>query len=468
MANEITSIQTHHAKYLVKVLEPDGGEINGTGFLCLKEGFVLTCYHVVEPYIEKACKDVRIDFKDEEYSAEICTEYCLKESDIAVLKITDFDQTGTPLRLDIYDRWHTGDEIYTVGHPMGHFEQSGISCRGEIGCPTKDKEDVNIVQITGDNIENIEEGFSGAPVLHKRTNRAIGLICATYEGRSCQAFFVPLTPLINRWPQLREANDVFKQFRIWLKEDAQRECEKRLNKTEFIPLSWECGTIAKDESHRRQEEQDGRPLTRQWQDIDSQKLLPPERNYILSSNVGTGKTTLLYHLAGELVDKTEYLPLFVKCGEVEESGRQWWSALRKIIVNRCESGFPKQEQDILDCLDEYFKNGKTVFLFDGLDQISGQEYLPLVEAIFAGAGSNKVLIGSRPSAVKISENDPAVVFLRLKPFSTGEQKKYFGADYDKASKLSAFAPDLTCVPMLAYMVRLLIKKNENRRHQDKD
>ena len=48
--------------YLVKILWSDKETINSTGFFCHPDGYILTCYHVIEPYLKEACKSSK-DYK---------------------------------------------------------------------------------------------------------------------------------------------------------------------------------------------------------------------------------------------------------------------------------------------------------------------------------------------------------------------------------------------------------------------
>ena len=73
---------------------------------------------------------------------------------------------------------------------------------------------------------------------------------------------------------------------------------------------------------------------------------------------------------------------------------------------------------------------------------------------------SRVIISSRPSSVIPLESERELPFLRLKPFSSEDEKLYFGDDYEQARSVSRFAPDLIRVPMLAYMVKTLIREGK--------
>ena len=103
------------------------------------------------------------------------------------------------------------------------------------------------------------------------------------------------------------------------------------------------------------------------------------------------------------------------------------------------------------------QKSRLALLFDGLDQISSGRPTRLAKLAFSIAGRCPVVLTSRPSAVLGIESEPKLVFLRLKPFSTQDQQRYFGDWYTQAEDVCALAPDVTRLPMLAYLVRELLQ-----------
>ena len=173
-------------QYVLKILQPERRE-NGTGFFCHPDGYILTCYHVIEPHLNAGRNDVNVIYRYEEHQARICEEYSIEDADIAVLKLVRPLPSSELkyLPLDTHKRWDVGDEIYSFGYPEGYS-----------GGATK-VEGASVIQITGLDLSNVDNGYSGAPVLNLRNKKVIGLINARY--RPTQAFFVPLTELLKRW-----------------------------------------------------------------------------------------------------------------------------------------------------------------------------------------------------------------------------------------------------------------------------
>ena len=439
-------------QYLLKILQPEKEEINGTGFFCHPDGYILTCYHVIENHLNAGKTDVNVIYQGERHRAKICKEYCIKDADIAVLKLFEPLPSLKYLPLDVHDLWGIKDEIYGFGYPIGYFKESGIGINGSVGGPTR-HEGIGIVQIIGLNISNVNPGYSGAPVLNLKNEKVIGLIYARYE--PTQAFFVPLTKLLERWQELRDFHDVFKKIRSKLAQKAKEELDKKLRDSRFIPLNLECGTIPErpEERERTREWAHGR----EWQDFDLKTLPSFSKSYILSSSVGTGKTTFLYWLVKELVSK-DHVPIFMPCAEFERINPKGWNDLRKQLISSFNEDF--LDVDVENFFDTYFRREEIFFLFDGLDQIKGDDYSNLARTIFKITSRNHVIISSRPSAVISLESERDIPFLRLKPFSHEDEKQYFADDYEKARSISKFAHDLTRIPMLAYMVKKLIREGK--------
>ena len=452
-------------QYVLKILQPERRETNGTGFFCHPDGYILTCHHVIEPHLNAGWNgrnDVNVIYRDEEHQARICEEYSIEDADIAVLKLVRPLPSSELkyLLLDTHKRWDVGDEIYSFGYPEGYFSKPGIPIYGSVGGPTE-VEGASVIQITGLNLSNVDHGYSGAPVLNLRNKKVIGLINARYQ--PTQAFFVPLTELLKRWQELRNFHDVFKEIHSRLAQEAQKGLEGKLGESRFIPLRLECGTVPvrrEVEVVMKRGAREWSAHGRKWKDFDLKKLTSFSRSYILSSPVGTGKTTFLYWLATQPTDTcTDTVPIFMPCADFERLNPLNWNELKAYLISTFN--FDVLTDDLEYFLDTHFRDGKIFFLFDGLDQIKGDDYTGLVNTIFFKIiARNRVIISSRPSAVIPLESERGLPFLRLKPFSSEDIKLYFGDDYEQARSISRFAPDLIRVPMLAFMVKTLIREGE--------
>jgi hypothetical protein len=462
------------SRFVVQVLGPLG-TIEGTGFLflCHRDGYVLTCWHVMESWgqprgIEE--KEGRVQFGDQAFSARWLTKHSDKEADLAVLKLISpigRDESEW-LQLDVLDlhrRVRPDDTLESFGYPRGQFEK-GISVRPKLQgfTPTQVKGlEAKLYPLMGFNLDDIREGYSGAPVINTRTEKVIGLVDA--RRHDTQAFMVPLAPLFDLWPELKDYHDIYRHIREQFAKDAQGRLLDHLRGTPFIRFRLEQGVLPKKASRSPESEQEEeKQPEREWQPLAWEQLLAPADKQILLADAGTGKTTLLYRLAAEIGEqrsageKAATVPILLSCREFDDWKEDPWASLKKHLVRRYEARF--LPVDLTDLLDESKDTGNLVFLLDGLDQIEKRNYSELVSRAFDLAPGNALLISARPSAVQdpALQNNPDITLLRLKPFSVDDQKEYFGKYYTEATRLRAMAPELTQIPMLAFMVRTLLKK----------
>lgn len=444
--------------YLVQVLDAWGEQVEGTGFHCDAGGYVLTCWHVVQKWPERDMKG-EVRWKGQLVHAELILEHSVPEADLAVLKLEasdDFPADGLcpHLPLDVHERLQLKDELRSFGYPMGQFSE-GISIRGKIGgLETTRINGLDILPIAGINLDNIDHGFSGAPVINERTQKVIGLVHA--KQHASQAFIVPLSPLFSSWPQLRVAHDVFEHIRQQLADQARQGLEGKLHTADFIPLRLEAGRVKKKSPGGRDAADAKDPADlRKWENFDPSGLLPPQGRYLLSADVGSGKTTFVQWLAAELVRSTDFVPIVMHCTTLEGVPPRNLQDLLAEAIRPLEAKF--QAEDLKDWRRQAVVSNRLVFLFDGLDQIQSGLSSDMAKRVFSLIGNNPVLITSRPSAVIALERefDPELIFLRLQPFSVTDQRTYFGEHYAVVREACAQTPDLAKVPMLAFMMREL-------------
>lgn len=445
--------------YLVQVLDALGEQVQGTGFLCDEGGHVLTCWHVVQEWPERDMKG-EVRWKGQLVDAELILERSVPEADLAVLKLEasgDIAAEGCcpHLPMDVHERLQLKDELRSCGYPVGQFSE-GISIRGKIGgFETTQVKGLDVLPIAGLNLDNIDSGYSGAPVFNERTQKVIGLVHA--KQHSSQAFIVPLAPLFRAWPELRVAHDVFEHVRLELGGQARNGLEGKLHAADFIPLRLEAGRIEKDAQGGRGTAEAQDPTDRRkWENFDLSGLQPLQGRFMLSADVGSGKTTFVQWLAAELVQRTGDVPVVMDCKTLERLLEQRnLEDLLAEAIRPLEGKF--LPEDLKDWRRQAIDSSRLVFLFDGLDQIPSGRGYDLAKRAFSLIGQNPVLITSRPSALIALERelDPTLIFLRLQPFSDHDQRVYFGYHYAVVREACAQAPDLTRVPMLAYMMREL-------------
>ena len=185
--------------YLVKILLPNTEDVKGTGFFVHRQGYILTCYHVIKPYLDIDETHVGIYYDNKPYKAQICKECCNKNADTAILKIEEIlPKHWLPLVDDCkyWNRyWNIGDKILSYGYPTGYYQKEGTYVAGEInGGPQKINDIEAGFQFTSPAISLVTEGFSGAPVYHMGSKQVIGLIHAIHklEDGCILGYFVPV------------------------------------------------------------------------------------------------------------------------------------------------------------------------------------------------------------------------------------------------------------------------------------
>ena len=379
-----------------------------------------------------------------------------------MFKLNNWAEKSFWLPLDVHMRRHLGSQVISFGYPKGCFVQRGIDIKGNVGTPTtihdSDVGDIEVLSLEGLRLENVNGGYSGAPVFDCRTQKVIGHVYAKCD--PMQAFCVPIDRICQTWPaDLLRVHDVYKHIREHLGIEARVELEKRLNGNLFIPLNLEAGVLPKQEERRTSQNDETRARGdhgRRWAAFDTKaQLLPPRGCFILSSDVGAGKTTFLCWLATELAKAADRAAILMSFRELEERDAKTWAELKEGLVQTYNGKF--LDADLDDFLESYYSAGKLVFLFDGLDQIKhSPQYSDLANRALRISHGTPCLLSSRPTAVLVYEERLDITFLRLNPLSVSDQKLYFGSDYLEAQRISTFAPDLVSIPILAFVVRTLI------------
>jgi len=251
-----------------------------------------------------------------------------------------------------------------------------------------------------------------------------------------------------------------------LKELAESDLSEKLHNTkgDYYPLAMEIGSVPaekKNISALQDPEFSHRPEdhNRSWNDFDSNQLLNSQDVFILSSETGAGKTTLLRYLQLRIIERGHFLPIYLQASELEGLSFDNIDDFIPHLVRILKLKLPTVQRTKV--FKKLFNNIKL--LVDGLDQIegSGTDYSNLLANLVKVFKKN-LIIASRPFAVISQEEKEEVKFLRLKPFDKLAQENYFGNFYGRAKELCISCPELIAIPMLAYMVRTLVKKGKDK------
>ncbi len=142
----------------------------GTGFFVTRDGYILTCYHVV-----KKAGSVRIILGDKTYAADI--EQIDSRNDLALLKIPG---VFPALAFSPARSAKLGESIFTIGYPnpvmQGH---NAKFTRGEINGLTGYKDDPRLYQISAP----VQPGNSGGALVDEK-GHVVGVVVAILDART--------------------------------------------------------------------------------------------------------------------------------------------------------------------------------------------------------------------------------------------------------------------------------------------
>lgn len=166
-------------------------EWTGTGF-ALKDGYVVTNYHVIEDANEISITGIKGDFNTK-YDVQIIA--CDKINDLALLKVKDasFDGFG-PLPYSIQGSiMDVGENIYVLGYPLTATMGDEIKLTtGVISAKTGFMGNVALYQISAP----IQPGNSGGPLFNDKGD-IIGVVSAKHSGTENVGYAIKSMYLIN-------------------------------------------------------------------------------------------------------------------------------------------------------------------------------------------------------------------------------------------------------------------------------
>ena len=176
----------------------------GSGFVISEDGYIVTNYHVAEPYLVYGSGggyDLKVVmFDDTVYDAEVVGFE--KQNDIAVLKI---NASGlTPVTIGNMSDVKVGNDICVVGNPLGELTYTMTT--GRVSAldrviSTEVSTSINVFQIDA----AVNSGNSGGPVYNDR-GEVIGIVDAKYmaEGVEGLGFVIPIDDAMNIITELVE------------------------------------------------------------------------------------------------------------------------------------------------------------------------------------------------------------------------------------------------------------------------
>jgi hypothetical protein len=147
-------------------LRPKG---SGSGFIITKDGYVLTCQHVIDN-----ADSIEVAIEDHVYPAKLIRED--KHNDLALLKISG---TFPPLAFSSNRSAQMGQEVFTIGYPNPILQGSSAKLtKGTVASLAGFQDDLRLYQIS----VPVQPGNSGGPLLDLSGN-IIGVIVAILDAK---------------------------------------------------------------------------------------------------------------------------------------------------------------------------------------------------------------------------------------------------------------------------------------------
>jgi hypothetical protein len=170
--NSKKSFEDFFKPCIVAILLKRGSEkeIHGTGFLISQIGHILTCYHVIESLNPNK---IFVQFYNDDIGETNLLEHMSSESkDFAILK-TNINKDDFPY-LDLSNQYSIKDEWCSLGYGLcQNFKEIPLS--GNIDSKIFYQNNSGYMIKLNAN-SPITRGYSGSPIIHKRTQSVIGVI----------------------------------------------------------------------------------------------------------------------------------------------------------------------------------------------------------------------------------------------------------------------------------------------------
>lgn len=169
----------------------------GSGFVISEDGYIITNYHVAEPYLVYGAQGgyvLRVVLYDgTTYDATVIGYE--EQNDIAVLKI---NASGlNPVTIGDMTDVKVGNDVYVIGNPLGELTYTmttgSVSALDRV-ITTEVSSSINVFQIDA----AVNSGNSGGPVYNNR-GEVIGIVDAKYSASGVEGlgFAIPIDDAMN-------------------------------------------------------------------------------------------------------------------------------------------------------------------------------------------------------------------------------------------------------------------------------
>jgi len=194
---------------IVRILSKVDRTTVGTGFFVGNDGFLVTCYHV----INSACahnpenlEELEIeDYSGNHWNGRFQRALSNVNEDVAVLKIDSTGFYGVSLGLN----WESSDQIQIYG-----FQYSEFSPFPEVGILSGVTSVQGKERLVIKDLQHVFEGASGAPAINVTTQQVIGILSEKWTDQDAGTVFViPLSRIITQWEELERVDQEIEKLR---------------------------------------------------------------------------------------------------------------------------------------------------------------------------------------------------------------------------------------------------------------
>jgi hypothetical protein len=198
---------------------------SGTGFF-VATGLILTCAHVVGN-VQSDEISVTVEWGDHRGTAKIDRLYPAPYPDLALLKLENTPSTRPCVFL--HEAVRTDDHLYSYGYPKlySHGDPSTFVAEGMSGGSSR------LIKFT---FGEVKEGFSGAPLLNRRTGGVCGVMKLTRgENTLMGGRVVPTSVVLECFPELVALQKEFHQKDSrWYNCLSQQQHREQIDAVKFI------------------------------------------------------------------------------------------------------------------------------------------------------------------------------------------------------------------------------------------
>jgi len=350
--NEVTNyVKKLSYKIIVKTLKQN--EKVGTGF-AVANNIIITCYHVISDYdtILVGNKESEVVFKD-------------KEKDIAILKVEINNEDSLILDENI----EINDECYSYGYPKDFSDGSSLTYKFEGFSEDKNLEFLKLKD------GQFQSGFSGSAILNLSTGKICGLISESRDtNTNLGGYGIPIKYVkeilenkkieCNNY-DTKKHHALIDSFTFRLDNYYKKHFNKILllnnTKKEFDDIYKYLKIIKYKEDNKKEEI------------IQVNQFFTSSTKILVYGEAGIGKTTLCKYiinnyLNGKFNEKYKYL-IYIALRYWKSDGLK--GAIRdnyfSLDINSESINLPE--------------NNKTIYIFDGLDELEEDAKIKLYKEI---------------------------------------------------------------------------------------